>query len=82
MARRVREGEDAFEGTQNSTLNPNIKWPTMYYNSKSGKYDPEDFVPYNAPDEEEKPKSETTAAAAATAPATTTQPETKASTGV
>ncbi|MBQ9079291.1 MAG: class B sortase [Ruminococcus sp.] len=82
MARRVREGEDAFEGTQNSTLNPNIKWPTMYYNSKSGKYDPEDFVPYNAPDEEEKPKSETTAAAAATAPTATTQPETKASTGV
>lgn len=82
MARRVREGEDAFAGTQNSTLNPNIKWPTMYYNSKSGKYDPEDFVPYNAPPKEEKPKSETTTAAAATAPTTTTQPETKTSTGV
>ncbi|MBQ8182071.1 MAG: class B sortase [Ruminococcus sp.] len=78
MARRVREGEDAFEGTQNSTLNPNIKWPTMYYNSKSGKYDPEDFVPYNAPAKEEKPKSEATT----TVPKSTAEPETKASTGV
>ena len=57
MARRVREGEDPLEGTQNSTRNHNIKWPTLYYNSNSGKYDPNDFVPYNAPAEEKKPQS-------------------------
>ena len=57
MARRVREGEDPLEGTQNSTRNHNIKWPTLYYNSNSGKYDPDDFVPYNAPAEEKKPQS-------------------------
>lgn len=49
MARRVREGEDPYSGTKDSQSNPNIKWPSMYYNTKSGEhYDPEDFVPYNA----------------------------------
>lgn len=47
MARRVREGEDLYEGTKNSSANPNIKWPTIYYNYNSNeKYDEKDFVPY------------------------------------
>lgn len=48
LARLVREGEDPYEGTQNSVANPNIKWPSLYYkyNSKE-KYDPDaEFVPY------------------------------------
>ena len=50
MARQVRDGEDQLKGTEESKSNPNIKWPTMYYNTKSDEhYDPEDFVPYNAP---------------------------------
>lgn len=47
MARRLRPGEDLYEGTQNSKRNPNIKWPTMYYNTvPNEKYDPDNFVPY------------------------------------
>lgn len=48
MARLVREGEDPYEGTQNSTANPNIKWPSLYYQyQKNEKYDPDaEFVPY------------------------------------
>lgn len=47
MARRMRPGEDLYEGTQNSEANPNIKWPTMYYNTyPNEKYDPDNFVPY------------------------------------
>lgn len=48
LARRVREGEDPYEGTQNSTANPNIKWPSIYYRyNKNSKYDPDaEFVPY------------------------------------
>lgn len=53
MARLVREGEDPYEGTQNSQANPNIKWPNLYYDYNSNqKYDPEAFVPYNAAPEE------------------------------
>ena len=53
MARLVREGEDPYEGTQNSQANPNIKWPSLYYDYNSNqKYDPEAFVPYNAAPEE------------------------------
>ncbi|NLT08145.1 MAG: class B sortase, partial [Ruminococcus sp.] len=48
MGRLVREGEDPMKGTQNSVANPNIKWPTMYYNTKTNEhYDPDaDFEPY------------------------------------
>ena len=53
MARLVREGEDPYEGTQNSQANPNIKWPNLYYDYNSNqRYDPEAFVPYNAAPEE------------------------------
>ena len=48
MARLVREGEDPIKGTVGSKANPNIKWPTMYYNTNTNeKYDPEaEFFPY------------------------------------
>ena len=48
MARLVREGEDPYEGTQNSQENPNIKWPSMYYDIRTNEhYDPDaEFVPY------------------------------------
>ncbi|MBQ6180742.1 MAG: class B sortase [Ruminococcus sp.] len=48
MGRLVREGEDPMKGTQNSVANPNIKWPTMYYNTKTNEhYDHDaDFEPY------------------------------------
>ena len=57
MARMVREGEDPLAGTQNSVPNPNIKWPTLYYKTRTNeKYDPDaDFVPYG-------PESASTAA--------------------
>ena len=58
LARLVRDGEDPLEGTQNSKINPNIKWPSVYYDYKgtSNRYDPEaEFVPYG-PSEEEKQK--------------------------
>ena len=48
MARRVRDGEDPIEGTQDSVRNPNIKWPNLYYQSVSDeRYDPNaPFEPY------------------------------------
>lgn len=48
MARRVRPGEDLYEGTKNSKANSNIKWPSVYYDQKPNeKYDPNaPFVPY------------------------------------
>lgn len=48
LARKLRDGEDLLEGTQNSTANPNIKWPSIYYKyNKNSKYDPDaEFVPY------------------------------------
>lgn len=60
MARLVRDGEDPLEGTQNSTANPNIKWPTLYYKyNKNEKYDPDaEFVPYNAEAKEETTNTE------------------------
>lgn len=75
MARQVREGEDAKEGTQNSKSNPNIKWPTMYYNTKSGEhYNPDDFVPYNAPAKKEDTQAEkTSVSGAASGPEETTK---------
>lgn len=48
MARSVRPGEDLYEGTEKSKKNKNIKWPSMYYNSKPNeKYDEKAiFIPY------------------------------------
>ena len=48
MARLVRDGEDPMAGTQNSKPNPNIKWPTSYYQAHPNEhYDPNaEFVPY------------------------------------
>ncbi|MDO4862965.1 MAG: class B sortase [Ruminococcus sp.] len=47
MARRVRPGEDLYEGTKNSKANTNIKWPNVYYEQHPNeKYDPTAFVPY------------------------------------
>ncbi len=47
MARRVRVGEDLYEGTKNSKANDNIKWPNVYYESHPNeKYDPSKFVSY------------------------------------
>ena len=44
-ARMLREGEDLYEGTSGSRPNPNIKWPTIHWDSSS--YDPKaEFVPY------------------------------------
>jgi sortase B len=46
-ARLVREGEDPYEGTTDSTLNTNIKWPSVYYLGNENTYDPDaPFVPY------------------------------------
>lgn len=55
MARQVREGEDPMEGTQNSTANPNIKWPTFYYDAHpNDRYDPNaEFVPYGPSEADE-----------------------------
>lgn len=49
MGRLVREGEDPMAGTQNSTANPNIKWPSLFYTYRPSakKYDPDaEFIPY------------------------------------
>lgn len=48
MARRVRPGEDMYEGTEKSKANKNIKWPSMYYNTKPNeRYDENAlFIPY------------------------------------
>ena len=52
MARSVRPGEDLYEGTEKSKKNKNIKWPSMYYNSKPNeKYDEKAiFIPYGPED--------------------------------
>jgi len=48
MARLVRDGEDPLEGTQHNWLNENVKYPTIYYNTRTDeKYDPDaEFIPY------------------------------------
>ncbi len=48
MARTIRPGEDEYAGTEKSKKNKNIKWPSMYYNTKTNeKYDEKAiFVPY------------------------------------
>ena len=55
MARRVRDGEDAMEGTQDSYANPNVKWPDFYYQIRTNeKYDADaEFVPYGPEKTEE-----------------------------
>lgn len=55
MARRVRDGEDALEGTKNSKANPNVKWPDFYYQIRTDeKYDQNaEFVPYGPEKTEE-----------------------------
>ena len=49
LARQVRDGEDPLKGTQDSQPNPNIKWPTIYYQDHPNEhYDPDaEFVPYD-----------------------------------
>lgn len=48
MARSVRPGEGLYTNTDTSKKNKNIKWPSMYYNTKTNeKYDDKAiFVPY------------------------------------
>lgn len=48
MARSVRPGEGLYTNTDTSKKNKNIKWPSMYYNTKTDeKYnDKAIFVPY------------------------------------
>ena len=73
LARQLREGEDLLEGTTDSTQNTNIKWPTMYYNSRPNeKYDPDaEFVPYGS--EAKTTTTTTTATTSQSATATTAQ---------
>ena len=56
MARRVRDGEDPIEGTQDSVRNPNIKWPNFYYENHSDeRYDPNaPFEPYGPTEAKKK----------------------------
>lgn len=47
FARKLRDEEDLYSGTQTSTANPNVKWPNSYYRWNKKTYDPEaEFVPY------------------------------------
>ncbi|MBR1591684.1 MAG: class B sortase [Ruminococcus sp.] len=48
VARRVRDGEDLLEGTQNASPNPNVKYPSLYYQTRTNEsYDPTaPFEPY------------------------------------
>ncbi|MDE6775061.1 MAG: class B sortase [Ruminococcus sp.] len=52
MARRVRSGEDIYEGTLNSARNTNIKYPSLYYNTKTNEQYDENapFIPYGPED--------------------------------
>ncbi len=58
MARKVRPGEDPYEGTE-SEANPNIKFPSLYYQTKTNeRYDPNaEFEPYG-PENKSKSKTE------------------------
>lgn len=60
MARLVRDGEDPYEGTQNSVENTNIKWPNLYYKYNSDeKYDPDaEFIPYGGTASEDTTNTE------------------------
>ena len=63
LARRVRDGEDPLEGTQENELNPNPKYPSLYYDIRSyEKYDPDaPFEPYGpgTPEPETEADTET-----------------------
>ncbi|MBO5163258.1 MAG: class B sortase [Ruminococcus sp.] len=63
MARRLRPGEELYEGTEKSKVNKNIKWPSMYYNTKPNeRYDENAiFIPYG-PEEAVKEAEEAAAA--------------------
>lgn len=41
MGRLLRDGEDPYEGTDNVRENPNILWPSIYYNWNKETYDPD-----------------------------------------
>lgn len=61
MGRLVREGEDPMEGTQNNSANPNIKWPTLFYQYRPSakKYDPDaEFVPFGETQAQENTSGE------------------------
>lgn len=63
MARRLRSGEELYAGVSGSSRNKNIKWPTMYYNTKPNeKYNEDEiFIPYG-PEEAVKKAEEQLAA--------------------
>ncbi len=48
MGRLLRDDENVTEGTETNVQNANVKWPSIYYQSKPNeKYDPDaEFVPY------------------------------------
>lgn len=48
MGRLLRDDESVTEGTETNVQNANVKWPSIYYQSKPNeKYDPDaEFVPY------------------------------------
>ena len=56
MARMVRTYEDPYEGTENSRVNPNIKWPNLCYEYGGyQRYNPDaEFVPYGPAENEEQ----------------------------
>lgn len=41
MARLLRENEDPYEGTKNVRDNPNVLWPSLYYEWNENTYDPD-----------------------------------------
>ncbi|MCC8069497.1 MAG: class B sortase [Ruminococcus sp.] len=47
VARRVRAGEDVYEGTEGATFNPDPLMPSLWYELKGGSYDGSSFVPFN-----------------------------------
>ncbi len=47
VARRVRDGEDAYDRVKGTVENPNVKMPTAYYRNHTNTYDPDAaFAPY------------------------------------
>jgi sortase B len=47
VCRRVRAGEDPYEGTENATLNDNVLYTKSYYDmGHPVTFDPDKFVPY------------------------------------
>lgn len=59
LARKVRAGEDLYEGTE-SEANPNIKWPSYYYQIRTNEsYNPNaEFVPYGPKKNQDKKTEE------------------------